>query len=110
MASGGVVGFLRINMYLICVGPYHLNFEIPMGTPSPPRISFDFMVSQVVHMRIDTLETQIYNMKEVLGEEYAFSLKTLVTMLDEYSSGIAPKSLISQPCTRSVMKHRRVYR
>lgn len=54
MAGGNVLGSLKINMYLISVGPYHLDFEIPMNATNKPRISFDFKISQVVNIRIDT--------------------------------------------------------
>lgn len=54
MAGGNVLGSLKINMYLISVGPYHLDFEIPMNAANKPRISFDFKISQVVNIRIDT--------------------------------------------------------
>jgi hypothetical protein len=67
MSGGTVIGTLKINMYLICVGPYHLDFEIPMNIPSRPRISFDFKISQVANMRIETESAEIYNMKEFMG-------------------------------------------
>ncbi len=39
-------------MYLIMVGPYHLDFEFPLNDTVRPRISFDFKMSQVVSLRI----------------------------------------------------------
>lgn len=84
MVGGAVIGSLRINTYLICIGPYHLDFEVPMNIQSKPRVSFDFKISQVVNMRIDTKNVEVYNMKEFVGEEYAFSLKTIVKFLTIY--------------------------
>lgn len=55
-------------MYLINIGPYHLDFEFPMNSQIKPRISFDFKMSQVVGMKIETEKLQVFEMKEYVGQ------------------------------------------
>ena len=52
-------------MYLISVGPYHLDFELGMGKPEKKsRISFDLKISQVVEIAINPEIIEMEGMKE----------------------------------------------
>jgi len=43
-----IVASLRINLYLISVGPYHQDFMLEFKNGKIGRISFDFKVSQLI--------------------------------------------------------------
>lgn len=43
-----IVASLRINLYLISVGPYHQDFMLEFKNSKIGRISFDFKVSQLI--------------------------------------------------------------
>ena len=42
------------------------------------RISFDFKVSQLIEVSLESLETEINLLKKHPGENFAYSIKTIV--------------------------------
>ena len=57
--EGKVINSLKINMYLLATGPYHLDFGIPLPDAPNTRISFDLRISQEVKMRIKVNEAEL---------------------------------------------------
>jgi hypothetical protein len=49
------VGSLKINLYLICTGPYHQDFMMEFKNGKIGRISFDFKVSQLIELSLQSL-------------------------------------------------------
>ena len=47
-----VIGMLKFNMYTIWMGPFHLDFLLDLNSYNPCRISFNFRISQGVHLRL----------------------------------------------------------
>lgn len=73
-----VLGLLKINLYLICTGPYHQDFMLEFKGGKMGRISFDFKVSQLIEVSLESLETEINLLKKHPGENFAYSIKTIV--------------------------------
>lgn len=43
---------LKINLFVICTGPYHQDFFLEFKNGKSGRISFDFKVSQLIDVRL----------------------------------------------------------
>lgn len=50
---------LKLNMFSLWNGPYHLDFPFPSLKGGNGRISFNFKISQGIHIRIANNYTQI---------------------------------------------------
>lgn len=77
-----VLGSLTVNLFQIWRGPYHLN--LPLCLPDSPdtRVSFNFKISQGVHIQIDTIETQMLPItKKDSRELYTFWIEPIVSSL-----------------------------
>lgn len=55
---GTVLAKLKLNMFSLWNGPYHLEFALPLNDANC-RISFNFKISQGIHIRIVNTYTQI---------------------------------------------------
>ena len=54
-------------MYIISTGPYHQDFIINFNNNKNGRISFDFKVSQLIEMSLQSVETDINLFKKHPG-------------------------------------------
>ena len=52
------VAFLKINLYLIATGPFHLNLAVNWGETSG-RISFDLKMSQIISLQVASRSAHI---------------------------------------------------
>ena len=55
--SKQILGNLSINLYHIWRGPYHINLPLDMPDAKDARISFNFQISQSIHIHIENIET-----------------------------------------------------
>ena len=53
--SKQTLGELKVNLFLIWRGPYHINLPIEMKESAEARVSFNFKISQSVHFEIENL-------------------------------------------------------
>jgi hypothetical protein len=53
-----IVGILKINVYTIWIGPYHLDFNMELKGYNNCRISFNFRISQGLHLKLDNIQTE----------------------------------------------------
>ena len=51
------MGTLRINLYVLWTGPYHIDFNMPLKEAKEARISLNAKISQGVMMKIQNIET-----------------------------------------------------
>jgi hypothetical protein len=56
---GAVLGKLKLNMFTLWNGPYHLDFALPPIKGGNWRVSFNFKISQGIHIRIANAYTQV---------------------------------------------------
>jgi len=76
-----VIGNLRINMYVIWTGPYHLDFKMELPKAKLCRISLDFKISQNIHLKIQNLMTELKPIEKVfLNDRFTFFISATVTM------------------------------
>lgn len=54
-----LLGSLKMNLYSLWTGPYHLDFQLEMEKCKTARISFNFKLSQGVHLTFENLETEM---------------------------------------------------
>ena len=50
-----VLGSISVNLYLIWRGPYHINLPMSLPDSVDNRVSFNFKISQGVHIQIENL-------------------------------------------------------
>jgi hypothetical protein len=53
------IGSLKINLFNIWVGPYHLDFKLELEKCPTTRISFNFKISQGIQLKIDNVLTEM---------------------------------------------------
>lgn len=74
-----LLGSLKINLYLIWRGPYHINLPLSLPDSSEARIAFNFKISQSVHLVIENTETvMLPNTKKDSKELYTFWIEPIV--------------------------------
>jgi hypothetical protein len=56
---GETVGRLKMNMFTLWTGPYHQDFALRTIKPGNCRISFNFKISQGIHMKISNTYTEM---------------------------------------------------
>lgn len=89
-----IVGSLKINLYLICTGPYHQDFMMEFKNGKIGRISFDFKVSQLIELSLQSLQAEINLLKKHPGENFAFSIKTIVGSDTKVSKSSYPVQVV----------------
>lgn len=57
--SKQVLGSINVNLFQIWRGPYHINLPLELPDSKDARISFNFKISQGVHIQIDNLSTSM---------------------------------------------------
>jgi hypothetical protein len=57
--DGEVVASIKINLFLIATGPFHQDFALSFPSQRTGRISFDLKISQIIDLRIESLESEI---------------------------------------------------
>jgi hypothetical protein len=55
--DGEQVGSIKINLFLIATGPFHQDFAIHFPQQKVGRISFDLKISQIIDLKIESLES-----------------------------------------------------
>ena len=55
--DGDQVGTVKINLFLIATGPFHQDFALNFPSQKVGRISFDLKLSQIVDLKIESLES-----------------------------------------------------
>ena len=63
--KGKAISTMKINLYMIAIGPYHHDFCFALGE-SEARLQFDLKISQKIKAKFDCHETEI----EFLEKEY----------------------------------------
>jgi hypothetical protein len=48
-----VIGTIKINLYHIWRGPFRINLPLEMPDSSETRISFNFKISQTLHLQME---------------------------------------------------------
>jgi hypothetical protein len=77
--KGEVVGRLKMNMFMLWTGPYHLDFKLETVKAGNCRISFNFKISQGIHIKITNPYTEMAPLQEVFaGERFAYSIEAIV--------------------------------
>lgn len=61
-----IVGSLKMNMFTLWVGPYHQDFKLDTVNGRNCRISFNFKMSQGIHIKLANTFTQMIPGQEVL--------------------------------------------
>jgi len=69
---------LRLNLYQISVGPYHQDFQVNFSNGCLARISLDVKISQLIELDIRPAEITIGMAVEHPGEEFHYTLRTVV--------------------------------
>lgn len=54
--DGDQVASIKINLFLIATGPFHQDFALQLPS-NKARISFDFKISQIIDLKIESLES-----------------------------------------------------
>lgn len=68
-----------MNVFSLWVGPYHIDFKIPLKGAQNSRISFNFKISQGVHLKIINTETEMLPLQPHFNDErFTFSLQSVV--------------------------------
>lgn len=74
-----VMGSLRINMYIIWTGPYHLDFKLPIKDCKTCRVSFNFKMSQGITVKIQNTSTEMLpNQPKTEGQRFTYTLSAIV--------------------------------
>lgn len=71
------VAYLKINLYLIATGPFHINLAVDWGTTTG-RISFDLKMSQIINLQVASRSALIELARSHPGEYFSYSIKTIV--------------------------------
>lgn len=88
-----MLGSLKINLYLIWRGPYHISLPFSLDGSKEARISFNFKISQSVHLLIENIETAMMpDTKKDSKELYTFWMEPIV-MIERYR--------LTNSCSRS---------
>ena len=53
------MGQISINLYLISYGPYHQDYGVKLKKGENFRASFDMKISQVIEIKIDSIEAEV---------------------------------------------------
>lgn len=81
LKRGKVVGQLRINLFTIWTGPYHLDFSLPLPESAATRISLNFKISQSIHFSLINTRTQLLpNDPKFLEDRLTYSLEAIVNI------------------------------
>ena len=70
-----VLATLRINLYTIWTGPYHLDFSLPLKNSTNCRVSFNLKISQGIHFKLqNTLTEMLPVTPKREGQTFTFTL------------------------------------
>jgi hypothetical protein len=73
------LGSLKINMYVLWVGPYHLDFRLELPKAHNCRISLNFKISQGLHLTIDNLSTEMVPLEpKFIEDRFTFTIEAVV--------------------------------
>lgn len=73
---------LKINVYTIWIGPYHLDFSMELKGSKNCRISFNFRISQGLHFKLDNTETEFIPVQpKIEGTRLTYTMETLVCLI-----------------------------
>ena len=53
------VGSISINLYQISEGPYHQDYGVKLKKGENFRVSFDMKISQVIEIRLESIEAEV---------------------------------------------------
>lgn len=70
---------LKINLYTIWIGPYHLDFIMELKGGKNCRISFNFRISQGLHFKLDNTETEFIPLQpKIQGTRLTYTMEAIV--------------------------------
>lgn len=76
-----LLGSLRMNMYVLWVGPYHLDFHFDLPKAPNCRISLNFKISQGLHLTIDNLSTELIPLEpKFLEDRFTYTIEAVVNL------------------------------
>jgi hypothetical protein len=94
------VGTIKVNLYLISTGPYHQNFAILQKNGENSRIYFDFKISQIIEIELNSIKAEIDPFTKHPGEKFNYSIKTIV-IPPSLRLATTPPSMSAHPATPS---------
>lgn len=74
-----VIGTLRLNIYTIWIGPYHIDFLMELKGSSTCRINFNFRISQGLELKLENTYTEMIPIQpKVEGTRLTFTMEAIV--------------------------------
>lgn len=69
-------------MFVLWVGPYHLDFKMELPKSPNCRISLNFKISQGIHLTIDNLATEMVPIEQKFMEDrFTYSIEAIVSFM-----------------------------
>jgi hypothetical protein len=77
-----VLGVLKLNLFTLWTGPYHLDFQLALPNSPQCRLSLNFKISQGISLAIRTLKAQLLPSEgKGLQERFTMSAEAIVRVL-----------------------------
>lgn len=69
-------------MFVLWVGPYHLDFKMELPKSPSCRVSLNFKISQGIHLTIDNLATEMVPIEQKFMEDmFTYSIEAIVSFM-----------------------------
>lgn len=72
------VAELKLNLFLIATGPYHLDFPIRYTNKTEGRVSIDVRINEVVDVRVVSRSASVTLLEDRRDEVFTYTLKSVV--------------------------------